>query len=252
MTYMRQSLALSHSGLFGNRDHFGLPHTSNGCDDSISGRATSRTTVAIYEISSWVQKARIEDYVCELMNSTYSLKQAPLIWYNVLQTFLTPLGFVRYNKEYCIYMQKVEVDEWVIVVVYVDDLAIMSRSLYALKDFKRELSNRSKMKDLGDVHYLLKMEIRRSSENMTISISQKKYTKDLFQKVHRGQLSISFFSPSEMSEVATGGKYEFNSDRSARVRLQRASWITAVSGKRHQTRRCKCRERDEQLIILLQ
>jgi hypothetical protein len=49
--------------------------------------------------------------------------------------------------------------DWVIVVIYVDDLTIMSKSLDLIVKLKRELSQRFKMKDLGDIHYILKLEI---------------------------------------------------------------------------------------------
>ncbi|GMF59849.1 unnamed protein product [Phytophthora fragariaefolia] len=88
-----------------------------------------------------------EGYVCELLKRIYGLKQAPRIWYGVLHKFLKSMGFARCNKEYCIYVQKVGVD-WIIIVVYVDDLTIMSKSLKLINNIKRELSMRCKMKDL--------------------------------------------------------------------------------------------------------
>ncbi|GMF47643.1 unnamed protein product [Phytophthora fragariaefolia] len=41
---------------------------------------------------------------------------------------------------------------------------------------------RFKMKDLGDIHYILKMEVRRNRENKTMSISQHQYILDLLKK----------------------------------------------------------------------
>ena len=99
-----------------------------------------------------------EDMVCELVKSIYGLKQAPRAWYMMLHTFLTQIGFCRCDKEYCIYVKKVG-EHMVIIVVYVDDLTIMSKSLQLINQIKGELSNRFKMKDLGDVNYILKMEV---------------------------------------------------------------------------------------------
>ncbi|GMF57827.1 unnamed protein product [Phytophthora fragariaefolia] len=91
------------------------------------------------------------------------------------------MRFARCNKEYCIYVQKVGVD-WIIIVVYVDDLTIMSKSLKLINNIKRKLSMRFKMKDLGDIHYILKMGVRRNRENKTMSISQHQYILDLLKK----------------------------------------------------------------------
>jgi hypothetical protein len=122
-----------------------------------------------------------EDHVYELIKSLYGLKHAPRIWYAVLHAALTELGFTRCHKEYCIYVQKVG-DEWVIIVVYVDDLTIMSRNITLLQRVKDELSRRFKIKDLGDIHYILKMEVRRNRAKRVMTICQTKYINDLLIK----------------------------------------------------------------------
>jgi hypothetical protein len=122
-----------------------------------------------------------EGLVCELKKSIYGLKQAPKIWYRVLHKFFTNLGFVRCNKEYCIYVQKVG-DHWIIVVVYVDDLTIMSRDIRLINQLKGDLSARFKMKDLGDIHYILKMEVRRNRAENIMTISQHNYVNELVKK----------------------------------------------------------------------
>ncbi|GMF21560.1 unnamed protein product [Phytophthora fragariaefolia] len=91
------------------------------------------------------------------------------------------LGFVRCNKEYCIYVQNVG-ESWIIVVVYVDDLTIMSKDIRLINQLKRDLSARFKMKDLGEIHYILKMEVRRNRKDKTMTISQHKYIKELLNK----------------------------------------------------------------------
>ncbi|OWY93553.1 Gag-pol Polyprotein [Phytophthora megakarya] len=44
-----------------------------------------------------------------------------------------------------------------------------------INKLKAELSNRFRMKDLGDIHYILKMEVRRNREQRVMTISQRKY-----------------------------------------------------------------------------
>ncbi|OWZ21845.1 LOW QUALITY PROTEIN: Integrase, catalytic core protein [Phytophthora megakarya] len=122
-----------------------------------------------------------EHLVCELQKSIYGLKQAPRIWYRVLHSFLTEMGFARCHKEFCIYVQKVG-ENWLIVVVYVDDLTIMSKDMSLINQLKAELSNRFKMKDLGDIHYILKMEVARNREQRVMTISQRKYIAELVTK----------------------------------------------------------------------
>ncbi|KAF0702658.1 hypothetical protein AaE_015796 [Aphanomyces astaci] len=122
--------------------------------------------------------------VYQLVKSIYGLKQAPRIWYNLLHKFLTSIGFERCNKEYCLYVQKVgdSNDDWLIVVVYVDDLTIVSRNAQLVKNLQVELNKRFKMQDLGDLHYILKMEVKRNRVDKTMSLSQTKYIHDLLAK----------------------------------------------------------------------
>ncbi|GMF32457.1 unnamed protein product [Phytophthora fragariaefolia] len=47
---------------------------------------------------------------------------------------------------------------------------------------KRDLPARFKMKGLGDIHYILKMEVRRNRKDDTTTISQHKYIKELLNK----------------------------------------------------------------------
>ncbi|OWY90842.1 LOW QUALITY PROTEIN: Integrase, catalytic core protein, partial [Phytophthora megakarya] len=121
-----------------------------------------------------------EHLVCELQKSIYGLKQAPRIWYRVLHSFLTEMGFARCHKEFCIYVQNVG-ENWLIVVVYVDDLT--SKDMSLINQLKAELSNRFKMKDLGDIHYILKMEVTRNREQRVMTISQRKYIAELVAKL---------------------------------------------------------------------
>ncbi|POM58367.1 Polyprotein [Phytophthora palmivora] len=58
----------------------------------------------------------------------------------------------------------------------------MSRNMRLINRLKAELSNRFKMKDLGDIHYILKMEVQRNREQRVMMISQRKYIAELITK----------------------------------------------------------------------
>jgi hypothetical protein len=66
--------------------------------------------------------------------------------------------------------------------VYVDDLTIAGTHLGLIEDVKARLSSRFKMKDLGEVHYLLKMEIRRDRKRKLLSLSQHQYVQELLKR----------------------------------------------------------------------
>jgi hypothetical protein len=126
-----------------------------------------------------------ENYVCKLLKSLYGLKQAPRIWYGVLHNFLTSIGFSRCMKEYCMYLKRWEVNgiiDVVIICVYVDDLTIAGSSLTAIVNVKKSLSDRFKMTDLGELNYMLKMEIKRDRKHKMHIVSQQKYIQDTLSK----------------------------------------------------------------------
>ena len=122
-----------------------------------------------------------EHLVCKLRKSLYGLKQAPLVWYKLLHSFLVYLGFSRCDKEFCLYAKTVG-NEWVFVVVYVDDITITSSSIELLYGVKEAFAKRFQTTDLGEIHYLLKMEICRDRKNRILTISQRRYIEDLIAR----------------------------------------------------------------------
>ncbi|GMF48156.1 unnamed protein product [Phytophthora fragariaefolia] len=118
----------------------------------------------------------LENGTWKLTSLRYGHKALPCHWVLAIN-----LGFVRCNKEYCIYVQNVG-KSWIIVVVYVDDLAIISKVMRLINQLNRDLSARFKMRDLGEIHYILKMEVRRNRKDKTMTISQHKYIKELLNK----------------------------------------------------------------------
>ena len=119
--------------------------------------------------------------VCRLLKSLYGLKQAGRIWYKMLHDYLTANGFTRCNKEYCLYVQRDD-DGITMIVVYVDDLTIAASSTQRIKDTKDALSKRFEMKDLGEIKYLLKIEIERNRKEKTMTLSQRKYIHDILDR----------------------------------------------------------------------
>ena len=69
-----------------------------------------------------------------------------------------------------------------IIVVYVDDQTIASTSIDRINLFKKTLSGRFDMKDLGEVKYLLKIKIIRDRKKKTMTLSQHKYIEDVLHR----------------------------------------------------------------------
>jgi hypothetical protein len=66
------------------------------------------------------------------------------------------------------------------LLVYVDDIILVSSSSLAVPDLLSSLKQNFALKDLSPLHYFLGIEVQRSSDDLWLS--QKKYTNDLLQR----------------------------------------------------------------------
>ncbi len=125
------------------------------------------------------------DWVCKLKKALYGMASSGRQWYIVLHDHLVSLGYKRCHKEYCIYVKTIIRDGetiLIIVAVYVDDLAIASKDTRAIEELKKELCLKFKMKDLGELNMILKLNIKRNRKRKLIMISQEHYIRDLLVK----------------------------------------------------------------------
>ncbi|MCO5571978.1 hypothetical protein L7F22_025729 [Adiantum nelumboides] len=118
-----------------------------------------------------------EDKVCKLNKSLYRLKQAPRAWYGRIDDHLQSKGFQRSHADHTLYY-KVQGKYIVLVILYVDDLILTESNEAMVEDVQSKLSKEFEMKDLGELHYILGIEVSRLKKG-DIFISQQKYQSDL-------------------------------------------------------------------------
>jgi hypothetical protein len=106
------------------------------------------------------------------------------LFYQLLHEYLLSIGFERTNTDYCIYIKKggVTGEKDVILAVYVDDLSIGCSCLTTLNKIKVELKKRFKITDGGELHYILKMEVKRDRLNRKLYLYQRKYILDVVKQ----------------------------------------------------------------------
>lgn len=109
-----------------------------------------------------------EHLVWHLRKSIYGLKQAPRMWNKKLNEFFLSIGFRRIEADHSIYVYGNRGDHYVAVSVYVDDLLICGQ-LDDVNQTKAKLSTTFDMKDMGDVHWLLGVEITRTADGYMLS-----------------------------------------------------------------------------------
>ena len=119
--------------------------------------------------------------VVRLRRGMYGLRQSALLWYNDLKDSLKELGFEAIEADPCVFVNKVTN---AIIVVYVDDLILITRDVPAIKKLKEQLLKRYKARDLGPVGFYLGIRILRDRSNRSISLSMDSYVDRVVEEYH--------------------------------------------------------------------
>jgi hypothetical protein len=121
-----------------------------------------------YELPATIDRKRA---ALRLSKSLYGLRQAPNLWNETLHKYLLSKGFTQSQIDPCLYLQNGKL--WILV--WVDDLLLMSADKQAKQAFKADLAARFKIHDLGDVKSFLGLEVvrDRAAHSLTIRAPEK-------------------------------------------------------------------------------
>jgi hypothetical protein len=119
--------------------------------------------------------------VCKLNKALYGLRESPRAWYDCFDVFLRKLDFRRSEYDYCLYFMK-DGDDVIYLILFVDDLLICSRNKRKIQHIKGLLSNKFRMKDMGEVNNYLGINIEYDYKKGIMTLSQKNYIESLAGK----------------------------------------------------------------------
>ncbi|GJP44099.1 hypothetical protein CLOM_g3503, partial [Closterium sp. NIES-68] len=120
------------------------------------------------------------DSVWQLRRPVYGLKQAPREWHAKLAATLAELGFSTSHADPSLFLRTSPSPFYILV--YVDDMILITADSAELERVKRELGSRLKCKDLGELQHYLGMEITRDRAARTISLSQGHYLQQVLER----------------------------------------------------------------------
>jgi hypothetical protein len=109
--------------------------------------------------------------VCKLRKALYGLKQSPRAWHKTLNEKLSSMGYTVCKSDAGVYVKTLPNGEKAYVLVYVDDLLIISKGMGEVTWVKQELLKDFKIHDLGEVKDFLGCQITRNRIAHTVSIS---------------------------------------------------------------------------------
>ncbi len=111
----------------------------------------------------------------------YGLKESPRNWYECSNSFIFDSGFERNGFDYCLYYTKDNVNR-IFIILFVDDSLICGKDANLILSTKCNLSDKFKMKDLGNVKSYLGMDTVFDLKNKVTTLSQENYIKSLARK----------------------------------------------------------------------
>jgi histone deacetylase 1/2 len=120
-------------------------------------------------------------HVCKFDKELYGLRHAPRAWYSRLSSKLQSLGFLASKGDTSLFFYNKR-GVSIYMLIYVDDIVVVSSSEKAVDALLRDLGMDFSLKDLGELHYFLGIEVKKVHDG--IILSQEKYAHDLLHRVN--------------------------------------------------------------------
>ncbi len=108
------------------------------------------------------------------------LKQSPHCWSKTFTEFMKNIGFKQSTSDPCVFVKSQQ--ELEILAVYVDDLILVTESMESMKEMKLPLKKCYKMKDMGELSYILGISVIQDKEKNCVFLHQKHYIEAILQK----------------------------------------------------------------------
>ncbi|KAJ0939366.1 putative RNA-directed DNA polymerase [Helianthus annuus] len=123
-----------------------------------------------------------EDYVCKLQKSLYGLKQAPRQWYKKFESLMGKQVDRKTASDHCVFFQRFGNDDFIILLLYVDDMLIVGKNADRIVELKKELIKSFSMKDLGPAKQILGIQITRDRASKKLHMSQEQYIEKVLRR----------------------------------------------------------------------
>ena len=127
--------------------------------------------------------------VLRLIKTLYGLKQSGRRWYQKLYSIFLSLGFKRCSVDQAVFYKiDARKGELIITAVHVDDCTIAATSVRLIEELKAGLRQHVEVTDLGELHWMLGIEIKRDRLARTIHLSQRAYIDAILRRYHFDEL----------------------------------------------------------------
>lgn len=124
---------------------------------------------------------RASGKVLRLIRALYGLRRSPKLWQQEISGTLRDIGLNQIPEEPCIF-----VNEYVIVMFYVDDIIMLYRSENAqyAADIRHKIEAKYEVRQMGDLEWFLNIRIIRDRANRKLWLCQDSYIDKIAARFH--------------------------------------------------------------------
>lgn len=133
-----------------------------------------------------LQEPNQQGKVWRLRKAIYRLKQSGRSWNQKLDQTLKELNLTPSKADPYVYFKR-QGRKMLILGVYVDDMIVLSSDDELLRTTKQKLSERFKMKDLGEARHLLRLRVTRDKQRGKIWLDQEAYTEEMLERFNMSE-----------------------------------------------------------------
>jgi hypothetical protein len=114
-----------------------------------------------------------KNWICWLSKTLYRLKQSGRRWYqHLVEIFVKKLGFTHCEVDQAVFFKREENGGLTIIAVHVDDCTIAVTSMRLVENLKLGVQKYVEISDLGELHWLLGIEVKCDHSEHTVSLYQ--------------------------------------------------------------------------------
>ena len=134
-----------------------------------------------------------EGKVCRLIKCLYGTQQARFEWYKTLHEFFSKIRFTCSAVDHAVFFRHEREHFSSVISVSMDNMVITGNSIKTINWIKGEFKKRFEISDLGEIKWLLGLEVNYNKDVWTLSISQGAYVNKL----------VEYFSLESENSVST-------------------------------------------------
>jgi hypothetical protein len=155
--------------------------------------------------------------VWKLKKALYGIKQAPHEWNNEINNFIViVLLFTRCKSDTCMYTRMSQTGRIMIISIFVDDIvcAFHPEDSDEWVQIKQQIVLKYKIRDLGDIQFILGMKIIRDRATKSLIVNHERYINDMLVK-----FGMEHSSTNDTPELTTKFDISKASGQAADVKL---------------------------------